>query len=88
MSSSTEITGGEGVISLRLPLVGGARALGVEPENPDPTPRPLAGLGLGGAAVPGGQLAAVTPVMATLTMKSRGRAAKSVQAEIPPLRGG
>ncbi len=32
MSSSTEITGGEGVISLRLPFVGGAIASGADPE--------------------------------------------------------
>ena len=32
MSSSTEITGGEGVISLRFPFVGGAIASGADPE--------------------------------------------------------
>jgi hypothetical protein len=52
MSSSTEITGGEGVISFRLPFVVGPLLLGNSRPGPDTAPH--AWVGAEAHAVPGG----------------------------------
>src|SRR4029453_9481642 len=87
MSSSTEITGGEGVISFRLPFVVGPLLLG-SIRRPGPDTAPHAWVGAEADAVPGGKLAAVALSYGHPTMKSRFGAAKGVRGEIPLLRGG